>query len=103
MNTPKKSLTEVLSELSEIQEVSIQSYRDEAKDFWNNLSMDDQLLAFYSVCSKLHEAAMEGRSYRGTLYDVFGFGMESYGVGMDAGFLDIHNWVYTGVESCKRG
>ena len=65
--------------------------------FWNGLSKDDQLKAFCSVMRRLYKAEIEERgSYRYTLYDVFGFGPESYVQAQVSGFLAIHNAIWDG-------
>ena len=65
--------------------------------FWNSLSKDDQLKAFCSVMRLLHKAELEEHgSYRYTLYDVFGFGPESYAQAQLSGFLAIHNAIWDG-------
>ena len=65
--------------------------------FWNGLSKDDQLKAFCSVMRRLYNAEIEQRSsYRHTLYDVFGFGPESYVQAQVSGFLAIHNAIWDG-------
>ena len=65
--------------------------------FWNGLSKDDQLKAFCSVMRLLYKAELEEHgSYRYTLYDVFGFGPESYVQAQLSGFLAIHNAIWDG-------
>ena len=65
--------------------------------FWNGLSKDDQLKAFCSVMRRLYKAEIEqNSSYRHTLYDVFGFGSESYVQAQVSGFLAIHNAIWDG-------
>jgi len=65
--------------------------------FWNGLSKDDQLKAFCSVMRRLFKAEIqENSSYRRTLYDVFGFGPESYVQAQVSGFLAIHNAIWDG-------
>ena len=65
--------------------------------FWNGLSKDDQLKAFCSVMRLLYKAEIEEHgSYRYTLYDVFGFGPESYAQAQMSGFLAIHNAIWDG-------
>ena len=65
--------------------------------FWNGLSKDDQLKAFCSVMRRLHKAEIEeNSSYRRTLYDVFGFGPESYVQAQVSGFLAVHNAIWDG-------
>lgn len=70
-------------------------YEKECNDFWDNLSYEDKLKAFYSVCKRLYQGEIkEQRSYRGVLYDVFGFDMDSYVVGMECGYMELHNAIY---------
>ena len=65
--------------------------------FWNGLSKDDQLKAFCSVMRLLYKAELEEHgSYRYTLYDVFGFGPESYAQAQMSGFMAIHNAIWDG-------
>jgi len=65
--------------------------------FWNGLSKDDQLKAFCSVMRLLYKAELEEHgSYRYILYDVFGFGSESYVQAQVSGFLAIHNAIWDG-------
>ena len=65
--------------------------------FWNGLSKDDQLKAFCSVMRLLYKAELEEHgSYRYTLYDVFGFGPESYAAAQLSGFMAIHNAIWDG-------
>jgi hypothetical protein len=65
--------------------------------FWNGLSCEDQLKAFCSVMRRLYKAEIEeNSSYRRTLYDVFGFGPESYVQAQVSGFLAIHNAIWDG-------
>ena len=67
--------------------------------FWNGLSKDDQLKAFCSVMRRLYKAEIEEHgSYRYTLYDVFGFGHESYAQAQVSGFLAIHNAIWDGEQ-----
>jgi hypothetical protein len=66
-------------------------------NYWNGLSKDDQLKAFCSVMRRLYKAEIEqNSSYRHTLYDVFGFGPESYAQAQVSGFLAIHNAIWDG-------
>lgn len=70
-------------------------YEKDCNDFWEGLSYEDKLKAFYSVCKRLYKGEIqERRSYRGVLYDVFQFDMDSYGVGMECGYMDLHNAIY---------
>ena len=74
-----------------------QELEEDHDKFWNGLSKDDQLKAFCSVMRRLYKAEIEQRgSYRYTLYDVFGFGSESYVQAQVSGFLAIHNAIWDG-------
>ncbi len=103
----KKSFEEMLDspEMEEMRkafrEVEEQHKKD-AESFWNNLSYYDKLNAFFYVCSKIHKGDVEEQgSYRHVLYDVFGFDMDSYMIGMNCGYLNLHNYIYGGVEFSK--
>ena len=73
-------------------ELSTLLYEKECDEYWDNLSYDDKLKAFYSVVKRIVEGEIiEGRSYRGVLYDKFQFDMDSYGIGMDCGYMTLHN------------
>lgn len=65
---------------------------DDEETYWNSLTKEQQLCCFNSVCRRIHKGDIEDKgSYRYVLYDVFGFGPESYGRAQLAGYLDIHN------------
>jgi hypothetical protein len=67
----------------------------EQEAYWNSLSKDDQLKAFCAVVRRIHRGEIEeGRSYRGVLYDTFGFGPESYAQAQLAGYLSLHNAIF---------
>ena len=75
-------------------------YEKDCNDFWESLSYDDKLKAFYSVCKRLYQGEIkERRSYRGVLYDVFQFDMDSYGIGMECGYMELHNAIYVKDEN----
>lgn len=74
-------------------------YHQNADGFWNSLSKEDQLKCFYSICKRIHKGDMEDKgSYRYVLYDVFGFGTEAYAIGMNCGYMAIHNAIFTAKE-----
>ena len=71
-------------------------YDQKAEEYWKSLSYEDQLQAFYIVTKRIHKGdIVEKGSYRYVLYDTFGFDFDSYLVGMDSGYLDIHNGLVT--------
>ena len=72
-------------------------YHDKAEKFWNSLTEEQREQAFYSVVSRIHRAEIENNSsYRTVLYDHFGFGPSSYVIGMESGYMDIHNILFDG-------
>lgn len=72
----------------------------ESESTWENLDQRTQLLVFCAVTRRLWQATEEDRSYRGTLYDVFGFDTDSYVAAQISGFLDLYN-SYMSTESLK--
>ena len=82
----------VLSELNVAQGDSADLYEKSAEDLWSNLSIDDRLKLFYCVCRRIHEGEFKHQgTYRFVLYNVFGFDIDAYTVGMECGYMDIHN------------
>jgi len=80
---------------SSMQEASDQ-YDQKAEEYWKSLSYEDQLQAFYIVTKRIHKGdIVEKGSYRYVLYDTFGFDFDSYIIGLDSGYLDIHNGLVT--------
>ena len=70
--------------------------KNEEEAYWKSLTVDQQMAAFNCVIRRLYDGEInEQRSYRGVLYDVFGFGPESYARAQMAGFLAIHNAIHT--------
>ena len=97
---PNEEFEKALSETREILLKFEAAYDSEANEFWNSLSEEDQLKCFYSVCKRIYEGEIINRgSYRHVLYDVFGFGLESYLVGMKCGYMEIHNGLFQDEES----
>ena len=96
MSDTKENFLQVLSELqSEFMEAHrINQNRIDEK--WNALSKEDQLDYFCAVVKRIHQGDVEeGRSYRGVLYGVFGFGPEAYGLAQMSGYLDLHNLIFS--------
>lgn len=96
----KKSLMDTLTELGELQEDIEKQTEREMDEWWNAMSKEDQMKAFYSVVKRLVDGELEQKgSYRYVLYDVFGFGSESYMLGMECGFMSLHNSIERDVEN----
>lgn len=97
MTDDKKSLLDHLEEMQELYKEHADLYEKEADQFWNDLDYEDKLLAFYSVCKRIHQGDVkDGGTYRYVLYDVFDFEPDAYGAGMECGYMDIHNLIFKG-------
>lgn len=91
MNNIKDAMQE-LSDLGQELEQASEEERLRMDKWWEALSTEDQMNAFYSVVSRIVKGDItENKSYRGVLYDTFEFGSESYGLGMDCGYMVLHN------------
>jgi hypothetical protein len=100
-NENKKSLLESLESISEVFNQAMKEIEQDQETYWNSLTEDQRLAVFCAVVRRIHKALfVEKTSYRGTLYNVFEFGMESYVQAQDAGYIDIHNLEYNTVDEC---
>jgi len=82
------------AELSRQAQEADARYAADCEKYWDGLSYDDKLMAFSSVVKRIVKGDIKDRgSYRYVLYDVFGFDMDSYGIGMQCGYMDLHNSV----------
>lgn len=103
----KKRLKDKLDspELLEIQNAYKEAsdiYEKDNDEWWKKLSEEEREKAFYAVCKRIYKADIEKQtSYRYALYQVFEFDPSMYSVGMDCGYIDIHNNIYGGVELNK--
>ena len=85
------------------EEESQELYTQKAKEYFESLETDNQLLLFFHITNQIFENYFKNNSsYRGLLYDKFGFGPESYTIGMDSGMFAIHNAISTPDESEER-
>jgi hypothetical protein len=90
---------QLLSALSEEQEDIEKCIEADMDEWWNSLSKDDQMKAFYSVIKRLVDGELVQKgSYRYILYQVFGFDAEAYGLGMMCGYMELHNSIERDVE-----
>ena len=84
-------------ELNRLQLEARDSKEKECDEYWEALSYEDQLKAFYSVVKRIYQGEIKDKgSYRYILYDVFGFGPEAYTLGMDCGYMYLHNAIFDG-------
>ena len=90
-----EKVTKALATLAELTQ-EFQKYKEqyEAENdaWWNGLTEKERQDAFYAVCKRIYQGdIIDEGSYRYVLYNVFGFGPEMYGAGMDCGYMEIHN------------
>jgi hypothetical protein len=83
-------------ELLKIEEEVQEQYTKKAKEYYDSLGMDNQLLLFFYITNIIFENYFKDNgSYRGLLYDKFGFGPEAYSLGVDSGMFALHNAIFT--------
>lgn len=102
---PLNDFSETLSGISKFSEFlnsALKEIENEQETYWNSLSKEEQLKVFCCVVRRIYEGEIaERRSYRGVLYDTFGFGFEAYVQAQDAGYLAIHNSIFDGNDDRK--
>lgn len=95
--------SEEMNKLRAELDLARQENEKDVESFWNGLSYEDKLRAFYAVTKRIYKAEVEDRgSYRYALYDVFGFGADAYMIGMDCHYLDLHNLLFDAVNKQKE-
>ena len=96
-----KSFSDYLSseeykEYLEMQSNALKDYKQKAKEYFESLETDNQLLLFFYITNLIFKNYFEdGGSYRSLLYDKFGFGPEAYSLGCDSGMFSLHNSIST--------
>ena len=71
--------------------------------FWDSLTQEQQMMAFDQVVRRISDGELNKKgSYRYILYDVFGWGPEAYGMGMNCGFMDLHNAIGDKCPHCGK-
>lgn len=96
MDEKQEKALQSLHEVGQQFNKAMNEWQNTANSFWTGLEPEEQLMAFCAVIERLHKGELEEkRSYRGVLYDTFGWGPEAYATAQCAGYLDIHNSIYT--------
>lgn len=99
----REDALEKLADLSRVFNETMERIKQEEESFWDSLTKEEQLSVFSCVMRRLYEGELrEKRSYRGVLYDVFGFGPESYARAQMAGYLAIHNSIVDYEDDAER-
>ncbi len=103
-----KSFTDYLNseeykEFLEIEEKALVEYTLKAKEYFDSLEVDNQLLLFFHITNTIFKNYFKDNgSYRGLLYDKFGFGPKAYSLGLDSGMFALHNAISTPDEDEER-
>lgn len=99
MSDKKEGLFGALDEIREAQQKAHAEYEAKNDEWWNGLTEEEREDAFYAVCKRMYQAEVtDRRSYRGSLYDVFGFDPSMYGRGMGCGYFALHNMIFDSFE-----
>lgn len=94
-----KRFFDLLKDFTEAEAQMVSEYEQKNDEWWNGLTEDEREEAFYAVCKRIFEARVkENRSYRGALYDKFGFAPHMYRAGMECGFFTLHNMLHQALE-----
>lgn len=81
-----------LAEFGQHYREAMEAVTQEQETYWNSLSKEQQLDLFCCVVRRIVDGELKEKgSYRYVLYDTFGFGMESYTLALDAGYMALHN------------
>lgn len=97
--TNKSNLFDALSNASREWEEAAKEYEVKNDAWWNSLTETEREDAFYAVVKRIYQGEIKERgSYRYVLYNVFGFGPGMYVQGMECGYMELHNAIYTHEE-----
>ena len=100
--TDKDKLLDKISEIGETMREAVEEHDKKNDEWWNNLTEQEREDAFYAVCKRIWQAdGKDGGTYRYALYDVFGFDPSMYGLGMECGYMSIHNAIFDGEQLNK--
>ena len=81
--------------LADVYKKAQEAIKEQQEQFWNSFTKQQQLDLFCAVVRRIYQAEIvERRSYRGTLYDIFGFDADAYGAAIEAGYMTLHNSIY---------
>ena len=99
----KKSFLESQEDFAKAMQESAERWDNDCDEYWNKLTYEDKLKAFHSVCKRIYEAdVVKEGSFRYSLYEVFEFAPDAYIVGMECGYMDLHNYIQDGVASHRN-
>jgi hypothetical protein len=85
-----------LDEVSRAWNEAMDEIEQDSEKYWNSLSKEDQLKVFCAVSRRIYKGDIQDQgTYRYVLYNVFEFGPEAYAPAQLAGYLAIHNAIYS--------
>lgn len=91
----KNNFGQALEQLRKVFQDWENEFQSKVDTTWDLLDKDTQLLLFCAVVKKLVQGELVDKgSYRYILYDVFGFGPESYVSAQSSGYIELHNSIY---------
>ncbi len=94
-----KTMLESISDLGQEIEKANKEFEEENDAWWDGLTEDEREAAFYAVCKRIWQAdGVDRGSYRYGIYEVFGFDAGMYMMGMDCGYMSIHNAIFDGQD-----
>jgi len=98
----KDKLLKTISEIGESMREAMAEHDKKNDEWWNNLTEQEREDAFYAVCKRIWQAdGKDGGTYRYALYSVFGFDPSMYALGMECGYMSIHNAIFDGEQLSK--
>jgi hypothetical protein len=91
--------SEEYQQFLELEEKAHFDYSKKAEDFFQTLDTETKLLLFYHITNTIYKNYfIDKGSYRGLLYEKFGFGPDAYGLGYSSGMFALHNAIFTPEE-----
>lgn len=81
-----------LAKLSQEQESWESVYDQESKELWESLEEETQLKLFYWIVKNITEGEfIDNGTYKSILYEKFKFSDKAYNIGINSGFMRLHN------------
>lgn len=97
MDEKTEKAMQELSEISDRFQAAMKAEEEHQEQYWNSLTKEQQLMAFCAISRRIYDGEIkQGGTYRYVLYNVFGFGSEAYVSAQCAGYMEIHNALFTG-------
>lgn len=97
MDEKTEKAMQELAEISERFQAAMKEDEERQEQYWNSLTKEQQLMVFCAISRRILDGEIkQGGSYRYVLYNVFGFGPEAYVPAQCAGYMEIHNALFTG-------